>query len=81
MMFTDEEGVDIINEMIGGGHTIAGAADDDAGEDKIEEAIEVADADTGKAISRASRGDQRWAPIIPSGNLWKTNASSIRGKR
>jgi hypothetical protein len=71
----------IMNEMIEGGHTGAGAADDDAGEEEIEETIEVVDADIGKSIGRGSRGDRPLAPIIPSGNLWKTNASLIRGKR
>jgi hypothetical protein len=51
-MFTDEEGADIMNDMIGGGHTGAGAADVDAGEDEIEEIIEVVAADTGKSIGK-----------------------------
>jgi hypothetical protein len=38
-MFTDEEGAEIMNEMIGGGHIGAGAADVDAGEYEIEETI------------------------------------------
>jgi hypothetical protein len=40
-MFTDKEGTDIMNEMIEGGHSGAGAADDDASEDEIEETIDV----------------------------------------
>jgi hypothetical protein len=51
-MFTDEEGADIMNEMIGGGDAGAGATDDDAGEDEIEETIEVMDADIGKSIGK-----------------------------
>jgi hypothetical protein len=51
-MLTAEEDADIMNEMIGGGHTGAGAADVDAGEDEIEEIIEVVDADTGKSIGK-----------------------------
>jgi hypothetical protein len=80
-MFTDEEGADIMNEMIGGGHTSVGAADVDAGEDEIEETIEVVDTNTGKSIGKRKPWGPRWACIIPRGNLWNTNASSIRGKR
>jgi hypothetical protein len=56
-MFTDEEGANIMNEMIGDDHTGAGVADDDAGEDEIEDTIEVMDTDVGKSIGkRKSRG-------------------------
>jgi hypothetical protein len=50
MMFTDEEGADIMDDMIGGGHAGTEDADVDAGEDEIEETIEVMDADTGKSL-------------------------------
>jgi hypothetical protein len=53
-VFTDEEGADILNDMIGGGHTDAGAGE--VGTDE-EEIIEVVDADTGKSIvKRKPRG-------------------------
>jgi hypothetical protein len=71
-MFTNEEGADIMNEMIGGVHTSVGAADVDAGEDEIEDTIEVVDADTGKSIGKRKPWGPRWARIIPRGNLWKT---------
>jgi hypothetical protein len=80
-LFTDEEGANIMNEMIGGGHTSVGSADVDAGEDAIEETIEVVDIDIGKSIGKRKPRGTRWTRIIPRGNLWKMNASSIRGKR
>jgi hypothetical protein len=51
-MFTDEEGADIMNDMIGGSRTGAGAANDDVGEDEIEETIEVIDTDTNKSLGK-----------------------------
>jgi hypothetical protein len=51
-MFTDEEGADIMNDMIGGSHTGAGAANDDAGENEIEKTIEVVDTDTDKSLGK-----------------------------
>jgi hypothetical protein len=58
--FTDEEGADILNDMIGGGHTGAGAAEDGAGEEETEEIIEVVDADTGKSIGKR----KPWGPAV-----------------
>jgi hypothetical protein len=59
-IFTNEEGANIMNEMIGGGHTSTGAADDDACEDEIEETIVVVDANTGKSISKR----KPWGPAV-----------------
>jgi hypothetical protein len=52
-MLTDEEGTNIMNEMIGGGHAGTGVADVDVGEDEIEETIEVMDTDTGKSLGKS----------------------------
>jgi hypothetical protein len=38
--------------MIGGGHTSVGAVEYGAGEEEIEEIIEVIDTDTGKSIGK-----------------------------
>jgi hypothetical protein len=46
MIFTDEEGTTIMNDMIGGGHTGARAVEVEASEDKIREIVEFMDAST-----------------------------------
>jgi hypothetical protein len=58
-MFTDEEHVEIKNDMIGGGHIGAGAAEVDASEDEIE-IIEVMDTDTDKYIDKR----KAWRPAV-----------------
>jgi hypothetical protein len=68
-MFTDKEGADIMNEMIGGGHTGAGAVDVDAGEDEIEETIEVMETDTGKSLGKR----KPWGPAVGTyHSKWKS---------
>jgi hypothetical protein len=52
MMFTEEEGTDILNDMIGSGHPSTGDAGVEANEDEIEETIEVVDANTGKSLGK-----------------------------
>jgi hypothetical protein len=51
-IFTNEEGTDIINDMISSAHIGVGDADVDTGEHEIEETIEVMDADTGKSLGK-----------------------------
>jgi hypothetical protein len=64
-MFIDEEGADIMNEMIRGGHAGVQEVNVDAGEDEIEETIDVMDANTGKSLGKrkprgpADEGQQR----------------------
>jgi hypothetical protein len=51
-VFTPQEGADILNDMIGGGHTDVGSAEVGADEEEIEEIIEVIDADIGRSIGK-----------------------------
>jgi hypothetical protein len=81
MMCTEEEGTTFMNDMIGGGDAGVGGADVEADEDEIEETIEVVDADTGKTLYKRKPRRPVGGTIIPSGNLWKTNALLSRGRR
>jgi hypothetical protein len=58
-MFTDEEGADIMNEMIGGGHTSTGAANVDAGKDVIRRPLRLWMPTPASPSARGSRGDRQ----------------------
>jgi hypothetical protein len=68
MMFTDEEHVEIKNDMIGGDHIGVGAAEVDASEDEIK-IIEVMDTDTDKYIDKR----KAWGPTVGTHHSkWKS---------
>jgi hypothetical protein len=68
-MFTEEEGTNILNDMIGSGHPSAGDAGVEADEDEIEETIEVVDADTGKSLGKR----KPWGPAANTHHSkWKS---------